>query len=137
MADWADRAWVPAFWLTDLGFVLYWSLTMSGVLPEAWLYTDAHSPLVAAWNLSFLPLDLLVSATGLSALALHRRERSAWRTAAAISLALTVASGLQAISFWAITGAFDPAWWTVNLWLLIYPLPFLARWTRDAHAAEG
>lgn len=132
MGDWTARVWIPAFLVTDLGFFGYWLLSLTGALPEDWLYTDAGSPLVSAWNLSFLPLDLLVSATGLTAVAMHRRARPAWRGTAAVSLALTVASGLQAVSFWAITGAFDPFWWGVNLWLLLYPLPILTQWALTA-----
>lgn len=118
------------FLVVDLGFVAYWAITLAGVLPEAWLFKDYHDPILHAWNWSFLPLDLLISATGLTALSLHRRGRATWRSWALLSLALTSCSGLQAIAFWALRGDYDLAWWAPNLFLLLYPALFLPRLLR-------
>jgi hypothetical protein len=46
---------------------------------------------------------------------------------ALLSLAFTVASGLNAIAFWAIRGEFDGLWWLLNLYLMLYPLVFIPR----------
>ncbi len=121
------RALRPFFLATDLGFVAYWAVTLLGLIPPALLFKDYHDPLLVAWNWSFLPLDLLVSATGLASLALERRGDPRWRQLALLSLALTFCSGLQAIAFWAIRGDVDAAWWLANGYLLLYPLPFIAR----------
>jgi hypothetical protein len=118
------------FLVVDLGFLAYWAITLAGVLPEAWLFKDYHDPILHAWNWSFLPLDLFISATGLTALQLHRRGRATWRSWAIMSLTLTSCSGLQAISFWVLRGDHDLAWWAPNLFLLVYPAFFLPRLLR-------
>jgi hypothetical protein len=33
----------------------------------------------------------------------------------------------MAISYWTLTGDFDPSWWIPNLFLMLWPLPFLIR----------
>lgn len=116
--------------ITDIGFLLYWSLTAlvaAGLLqvPAEYLFSDYENPLVVAWNWSFMPLDVLLSVCGLAAVALHRRNNPTWRGLAIVSLSLTFCAGLMAISFWAIRGDFDPAWWSVNLALMIWPLFYL------------
>ena len=111
--------------LTDVGFVAYWAITALHLLPAAWLFKGYEQPLLQSWNWSFLPLDLLVSATGLGALWRRRRFPQQARGLTLISLSLTSASGLMAISFWCIERDFEPAWWLPNLFLLLYPLPFL------------
>jgi hypothetical protein len=118
--------------LTDLGFAAYWLVTALGLIPESWLFKDYHDPLLMAWNWSFLPLDLLVSASGLAGLALvarrHRpRLRAAGRRLMLLSLAFTLCSGLMAIAFWAIRADFDPLWWSFNGFLLLYPIPGIIR----------
>jgi len=118
------------FWVTDLGFVAYWLVTLSGILPDEYLFKDYHEPVLVAWNWSFLPLDLLISATGLASLFAHRRAHLLWRPLALLSLALTSCSGLMAISFWVLRRDFDPSWWIPNLYLLVYPLFFLPRLMR-------
>jgi len=122
---------LPAFLLAvDLGFLLYWIVSGLALLPAAWLYKDHDHPILQAWNLSFLPLDLLVSASGLSGLALARRGDARARILIPFSLALTCASGLQAVAFWALRQDFDPWWWAPNLALLVGPLWFLGRMLR-------
>ena len=113
--------------VTDVGFLLYWTITLGRVLPAAWLFAGYEDPVVSAWNLSFMPLDLLVSATGIGAVVLARRCPGSARALLTISLGATSISGLQAIAFWTLRREVDLAWWLPNLFLLLWPLPFLAR----------
>ncbi|MEN9307487.1 MAG: hypothetical protein RL173_1419 [Fibrobacterota bacterium] len=115
----------PFFLVVDIGFILYWVVTVFHLIPAEHLYKDYADPMASAWNWSFLPLDLAVSATGLLALHLSRRRNPLAVRLAVASLALTTASGMQAISFWAIRGDFDWVWWAPNLFLLVYPWWFL------------
>lgn len=96
-------------------------------IPGEWLFKDYHDARVMAWNWSFLPIDLLLSFTGLWALKLERRGDIRWRVWSTISLTLTVCAGLMAISYWVLVRDFDPAWWIPNLFLTLWPLPFLAQ----------
>jgi hypothetical protein len=113
------------FLFVDLGFILYWLITILHMIPAEYLFQDYQNPILVAWNWSFLPLDLLISATGLSSILLYQRGNAAWRSLAMVSLVLTLVSGLQAISFWVIRGDFMIEWWIPNLFLLLYPLFFL------------
>jgi hypothetical protein len=115
----------PWFLTVDIGFIVYWFITLFHLIPGEYLFQDYENPILVAWNWSFLPLDLFISATGLSSLYLYRRGHPAWAAVATISLVLTSCSGLQAIAFWVIRLDFDPLWWAPNLVLLIYPLFFL------------
>ncbi|CAM5781472.1 MULTISPECIES: DUF5360 family protein [Brevibacillus] len=117
------KALRPFFWLTDVGFLVYWSIVFLEWLPPEYLYPDYANPLMVAWNLSFFPLDLFISITGLTSLYFYHANRN-WRPMAQVSLVLTFCSGLQAIAFWGFKGDFDPAWWLPNLYLLLYPLFF-------------
>lgn len=122
----------PFLLATDLGFVAYWLLSLIvlagvDVVPSSWLFKDYDDPIVYAWNWSFFPLDMVLSAVGLLAVRRHARGDSSWRPLAAFSLALTFCAGFMAISFWAIRLDFDPAWWTANLFLAIWPCFFLKR----------
>jgi hypothetical protein len=108
--------------VVDVGFLAYWAVTGLHLVPPDWLYRDAADPVLVAWNLSFLPLDLLVSATGLTALRLSGRGDPRARVLAAGSLSLTAASGLMAVAFWALRGDFEPGWGAPNLALLVAPL---------------
>lgn len=118
--------------VTDIGMLLYWSITALMALslialPGEWLFKDYHDPTVMAWNWSFFPLDMLLSITGLWALRLEQRSDPAWKIWAAISLTLTLCAGLMAISYWMIVQDFDAAWWIPNLFLMLWPIPFLVR----------
>jgi Family of unknown function (DUF5360) len=113
------------FWFTDLGFIAYWLITALHLIPAQYLFQDYTNPILSAWNWSFLPLDLMVSASGLAALWAFKQKLEFWRSFALISLVLTFSSGLNAIAFWVIRGDFDPTWWIPNLYLMIYPLFFL------------
>ncbi|MAE93469.1 MAG: hypothetical protein CL910_02285 [Deltaproteobacteria bacterium] len=120
----------PFVLVTDLGFILYWSVSLLillgfEVVPEAWLFKDYDDPIIYAWNWSFFPLDMVLSGCGLLALRRHARDDPSWRGLAAFSLALTFCAGFMAICFWAIRLDFDPSWWAANLFLAIWPLFFL------------
>ena len=110
---------------TDLGFIVYWLVTAAHLLPAAWLYNDSTNAMMVDWNWSFLSIDLMVSLTGFLTLSTARRDPIAARGLALVSLTLTSASGLMAISFWTLRRDFDPAWWAPNAFLLLYPLPYL------------
>jgi hypothetical protein len=113
---------------TDLGFIAYWVLSALHAFPPDQLFKDSDNPILQSWNWSFLPVDLLVSASGLGALVLARRKQAARAASLAlISLVLTHTSGLMALSFWVLRADYSLQWWLPNLFLLIYPLPFLAR----------
>ncbi len=118
------------FTITDLLFLLYWSvssLTQLGLIhiPSAWMYAHYDQPQVVAWNWSFLPVDLTFSILGLSAVAAARRGEVIWRPLALLSLAFTMVAGGMAISYWAILREFDPTWFLPNLALVIWPSVFL------------
>ena len=115
---------------TDVGMLLYWAITAAMAIklidiPGEWLFKDYHDPRVVAWNWSFFPLDLLFSLTGLASLRMEKAGNPDWKIMATISLTLTVCAGLMAISYWVIVQDFDPAWWIPNLFLMIWPLPYL------------
>jgi hypothetical protein len=112
------------FILVDAGFIVYWLFALFDLFPPAWLFKDYENPILHAWNFSFLPLDLLVSATGFAALVCHARRLAIWRELALVSLVLTFCSGLQAVAFWTLRSDFDPWWWLPNLFLMFYPLYF-------------
>ena len=120
----------PFLWITDMGFVIYWAVSLLvlvgfEVVPKSWLFNDYDDPIVYAWNWSFFPLDMVLSACGLLAVRRHAQGDASWRPLAAFSLALTFCAGFMAVSFWAIRLDFDPSWWGVNLFLAIWPLFFL------------
>jgi Family of unknown function (DUF5360) len=115
------------FVFTDIGFILYWIVTLFHLIPKEYLFNDYRNPILVAWNFSFLPLDLLVSFTGLLSLFLYRKGIEYWNQVALVSLVLTFCSGLQAIVFWIIRLDFDLTWWLPNLFLLVYPIFFIPR----------
>jgi hypothetical protein len=94
-------------------------------LPSDWMFADYSNATITSWNWSFLPLDVVLSIFGLASLRLSRLGDLRWRPLAILSLAMTVCAGLMAISFWAIRGDFSVAWWGFNLFLMLYPIPFL------------
>ena len=101
--------------VTDVGLLSYWTLTALGLVSVG---SDAQ---LAAWNWSFLPLDLLAVAAGLAWSLLPRGHRWSHPVLAA-ALALTHAAGLMALSFFALWGAWDWSWWAINLWLALMPV---------------
>ncbi|UHA72207.1 DUF5360 family protein [Paenibacillus sp. 481] len=119
------RAMRALFWITDIFFIVYWLMTALSLFPPEVVYNDYTNPILVAWNWSFMPLDLLISATGFYSLWLQRKQQELWKPWALISLVLTSCSGLQAIAYWSLRLEFDPFWWGLNLYLLIYPLIFI------------
>ncbi len=111
--------------VTDLGMLLYWILSATGLL------SVGEGELMADWNWSFFGLDLLAAGTGLASLALVRSRHRAAATVMTVSLTLTSAAGLMAVNFWALRGDFDLAWWLPNLWLLLFPVAALVALERD------
>ncbi|MCI4061322.1 YvaD family protein [Micromonospora sp. R77] len=110
------EAWIKRLMFgTDVGFLLYWLANAAQVVPPY------PSPILNAWNWSFLGLDTLAAATGLASLRMTRRRHDGAGTLRAVSLALTHAAGLLAVSFWALRCEFDPLWWLPNLWLTLFP----------------
>lgn len=109
-------------WLTDLGFLAYWTVTALHALPPEWLYRDHDDPVMVAWNWSFAPIDLAASALGLWGLRRASRGDGDWRTPVTLSIALTFAAGAMALSFWALRGDFDPGWWAPNAYLVAWPV---------------
>jgi Family of unknown function (DUF5360) len=77
------------FLITDIGFILYWLITLIGVIPATYLFKDYHNPILSAWNWSFLPLDLMVSFSGLWSLRLMSKADTRWKNLALVSLVLT------------------------------------------------
>jgi len=122
------------FIIVDVGFVVYWICAWFHLFPQDYLFKDYDNPILQAWNFSFLPLDLLVSATGLSCVWCHARNKPAGQPLALLSLAFTFCSGLQAIAFWALRADYDPTWWIPNLFLMIYPLFYIPTVLRSGAA---
>ena len=122
--------------ITDVGMLLYWVATILMALkllniPPDWLFNDYEDPLVVAWNWSFFPIDLAFSLTGLKALQLEKRNDNSWRMWAVISLTLTVCAGLMAISYWVLVKDFALSWWIPNLFLMLWPIPFIIKLTKE------
>ncbi|MDB4977139.1 MAG: hypothetical protein JWN48_5480 [Myxococcaceae bacterium] len=111
--------------IVDVQFIVYWVASALHLVPAEWLYAHHDDPVMVAWNWSFLPLDFLVSASGLGALVVARNQDARWPLLALMSLALTSASGLNAVAFWALRGDFDLTWWTPNVLLLLCPWLFM------------
>lgn len=111
--------------VTDIGFLLYWTLIATQTLPPDQMFDGYDLPSVAAWNLSFLPLDVLASITGLLALRALHVGRPAVRVLLPVSLTLTSTAGGMALAFWVITGDFELSWWLPNAYLLLFPIPLL------------
>ena len=121
---------------TDIGMLAYWAVTALMALgllslPPEWLFNDYDDPRVVACNWSFLPIDLAFSATGLWALRRERTGHPDWKIWATVSLTLTFCAGIMAISYWTLIGDFDPSWWIPNLFLMVWPLPFLIQLARS------
>ncbi|MHC1682189.1 MAG: DUF5360 family protein [Clostridiaceae bacterium] len=111
--------------ITDLGFIFYWLITILHIIPEEFLFNDYNNSILVSWNWSFLPLDLLISATGLTSIYLYDKNIESWKSVVLISLVLTFCSGLQAIAFWIIRFDFQLTWWIPNLFLMLYPLFYI------------
>lgn len=108
-------------WITDIGFIIYWSITALHILPTSLLFKDYDNPILVAWNWSFLPLDLLASIFGIAALIMADKRRPHWQYMALISSLLTMCAGLMALTFWTFRLDFDIGWWIPNIFLLVWP----------------
>ncbi len=122
MSNWLKLA----FLLTDLGFLTYWAVTLLAALgvlpiPGEWLYQDYDNPLMVDWNWSFMPLDVLASVTGLTAVYLAKRQKP-WAHIALVSMTLTFCAGFMAICFWMFRADYNLGWWLPNLGLCLWPL---------------
>ncbi|MGX1267642.1 DUF5360 family protein [Streptomyces phaeoluteigriseus] len=134
------RAIKAAMLVTDVGFLLYWSVALLDLIPPEHAYKDYGDPVMSDWNYSFLPLDIAASVTGLFSLFLagYRRRRTKARQGALhlpltlISLTLTSTAGLQAVAFWSLRGDWSLTWWIPNLVLLLFPIPAIVYLLRRA-----
>jgi hypothetical protein len=115
---------------TDLGFLGYWVLTVVG------LVSVGADPLLQAWNWSFVALDLLAISTGLVSVWLASRAPVPADGLMVISLTLTAAAGLMALSFYVLRADYDVLWWLPNLWLLLFPTAALVALTLCRQPAE-
>lgn len=136
------RSLAIAITVTDVAFILYWTLAALGQLgflhvPPEWMYANYAQPDVIAWNWSFLPMDLAFSAFGLKAVAAARCEHPAWRPYAIVSLTLTMAAGGMAVSYWTILREFDPSWFLANATLVIWPLFFMRGLMSDPETTKA
>lgn len=113
------------FLFTDIGFIIYWLITALHLIPINLAFKDYNNPILVDWNWSFFPLDMFISLTGFLALYFLNRKSEKWKMLCLCSLILTFCSGLQAVAFWTLRNDFDLTWWVFNLYLLIYPLPFI------------
>lgn len=112
-------------WMTDIGFVIYWSVIWLGLIPKEYGYQDYTNEYLVDWNTSFIPLDLCISLTGMLSLYCYNKRIAQWRSLCLISLTLTFCSGLQAIAFWGIRQDYDWLWWAPNVFLMVYPLFYM------------
>ena len=114
-------------WVIDLGFLTYWLLISSHILPAEAMFTGYERPEVQAWNWSFLPLDILASLTGIVGNTTKRLDK---KTLLTISLVLTSVAGGMAVGYWAFIGDFELSWWLPNLALLLFPIWPLTNFVR-------
>ena len=121
----APKGLFQIFFVVDIGFIIYWTITYLHLLPPELLYKDYANSILVDWNWSFFPIDMLISTSGLNAIRLFRKGSGNWVHFALVSLFLTMSSGLMAISFWTFHRDFDFGWWLPNLFLLIYPVFYL------------
>lgn len=119
--------------ITDIGFIIYWALIIGHGLPPEAMFEEYTDPRVAAWNWSFLPLDIAASLTGFAAVRVMRREQPAAPALLSLSLALTATAGGMGAIYFALRGQFDPSWILPNVALLLFPLPLLTRLARTGH----
>jgi len=127
----------PIFLAVDIGFIVYWLVTALHLIPKEYLFSDYRNPILVAWNWSFMPLDLLVSTTGLISIYWWKKGDTRYVNAALLSLAFTTASGLQAISYWIIRQEFDILWWAPNLFLLVYPWFYIPKLLNNNEPEEN
>lgn len=134
------RAVKTAMLVTDVGFLLYWSVALLNLIPPEHAYKDYRDPVMSDWNYSFLPLDVAASVTGLASLYLAgsaRRRHDLHLPLMLLSLALTSAAGLQAVSFWALRSDWSLVWWIPNFLLFAFPVPAIVYVLRGPSAQRA
>ena len=114
---------------TEIGMLVYWLVAAGlalGILsvPPDYMYSDYENPLVVAWNWSFFPIDVAFAILGLVSRFATLRSGLASQLAL-IGATLMFCAGIMAISFWIMTGEFDPLWWGLNIWLILLSLTAL------------
>jgi len=67
------------FLIVDIGFILYWVITILKIIPSEYLYSDYNNPMMVDWNWSFLPLDMCISFTGLKSVFKFNRNDETWK----------------------------------------------------------
>ncbi len=67
------------FLIVDIGFILYWVITLLKIIPPEYLYSDYNNPMMVDWNWSFLPLDLCISYTGLTSVVMFNKGDENWK----------------------------------------------------------
>lgn len=112
--------------ITDIGFILYWSVTAFHLFPPKLLFNNYNDPQLVAWNWSFMPMDIIASILGLCALFFSKQKELA-KHLTIMSMSITFCAGLMAISFWFIVSDFELMWWAPNLYLLLWPLILLPK----------
>jgi len=108
---------------TELAMLIDWVLAAALVLDlisidPSMMYSDYQNPLVVAWNWSFFPIDIAFAIIGLTARFGVKAARVRFKLEV-IAGVLMFCAGLMAVSFWTITGDFDPTWWGMNIWLIV------------------
>lgn len=115
--------------LTEVGVLAYWLLATALVLgilyiPPEYMYSDYENPLIVAWNWSFLPIDVAFAVLGLIS-RFGKFGEPLSNKLAITGATLMFCAGVMAISFWVMTGEFDPLWWGLNIWLVVLSLAAL------------
>lgn len=109
--------------ITEIAMLIYWilagalSANLISIDPSL-MYSDYENPLVVAWNWSFFPIDFAFAIIGLMARFGVQAEQLRFKLKV-IAGVLMLCAGLMAVSYWTITGNFDPTWWGMNIWLII------------------
>ncbi|MFN5225194.1 MAG: DUF5360 family protein, partial [Bacteroidota bacterium] len=70
----APKGLFAIFFVVDIAFILYWTITYFHLLPPELLYRDYTNPILVDWNWSFFPIDMLISASGLLSIQLYRSK---------------------------------------------------------------
>jgi len=116
----------PLTTITEILMILYWIIAAAVALgwisiDPSLMYSDHENPLVIAWNWSFFPIDIAFSVLGLAAtfIVMSAARKAKLETVAAT---LMLCAGVMALSFWTITGDYNPSWWGVNIWLVVIAL---------------
>ena len=61
------------FLITDVGFVIYWLITIFHIIPQEYLFKDYEDSILVAWNWSFT-LGFVNLVNGFLSLYLHSKQ---------------------------------------------------------------